>query len=183
MHNDQLAKFKKLDWVREACIAACHVAFRIGTKKPLHTTHVVLIHYEFDHSQPLARQFRVTGAELLTHKEMAATYDTMSTPGLHGTLDWIEEMSKLIDDILPPPSYDWVAALRDKIALGGPPLERPGAFSKGRVQTGRDLREQRRVRERTDLHGDDLKLAMQLLTNCRDVLGWDGPDYPTSIGV
>ncbi|KAL8276943.1 hypothetical protein RQP46_010671 [Phenoliferia psychrophenolica] len=189
MQNDQLAKFKKLDWVRLACLSACHVAFRVGTRTPLHTTHAIMIHYEFDHLQPLARQFRVR--PLIHHSlrgpnsigpkgegddDSSVYYDTMSSPGLTDSVEWIETLSPLIDDILPPPSYDWVAALRDKIALGGPAPRDSGWFGIGRVQTERDLREEKRVQERTQFRGGDLKATMKVLRHVRDALGWDGPE-------
>ena len=57
--------------------------------------------------------------------------------------DWDDSNSTTIPHILPPADYDWVVALKQRIALGGPEPARLNPFNIKRILTVREQREQR----------------------------------------
>ncbi|KAL8277936.1 hypothetical protein RQP46_009755 [Phenoliferia psychrophenolica] len=70
--REGFAAFRKLPWVQEAITEALAVAYQIGTEHPLHTTHVVRLHYAFNFNKKhLADQFTLVSGTLLPHAHMS----------------------------------------------------------------------------------------------------------------
>lgn len=66
---------------------------------------------------------------------------------------WIDASSN-VSNILSPPSYDWIAALRATLELGADAPKKLPTVLRGRALTPRDLREKRIITEQTGLTGD-----------------------------
>ena len=82
-----------------------------------------------------------------------------------------------LPDHAPPRSYDYLAALQERIPHGGPPPDDVLTLDKDFL-TDRDLREMEVVRRWTGQDDDDaLKSVMSLLRFFRNYLGWDRPEY------
>lgn len=101
------------------------------------------------------------------------TQDIRTTSGT-----WIDRNELVISDLLPPPSWDWVDALRKRIAAGGS-VDR-GHIDIYRELTQRELREQRVIREKTGQSGADLEMTMLNLARIRQYFDWEGPNYAES---